>query len=130
MKPSRHRERRGNAGRGGHAVIEMALLSPWIFFLFVGVLDLGFYGYAAVSTQNAARAAALYASSSQATAADSVGACQKALGELRMMPNVGGTVISCLGPPVQVTAVDFSGACPDTGTTAPCTRVTVIYQTV
>lgn len=39
----------------GHAVIEVALLSPWIFFLFVGTLDMGFYTHALIATQNAAR---------------------------------------------------------------------------
>ncbi len=40
--------------RGG-SLVEVALLAPWIFFLFVGIFDFGFYAYAAICTQNAAR---------------------------------------------------------------------------
>src|SRR5438128_767679 len=55
MKPEvRHRRRR----QDGHAVIEIALLAPWIFFLFAGTLDMGFYLSALIATQNAARVAA------------------------------------------------------------------------
>lgn len=50
----------------GHAVVEMALLAPWIFFLFMAVVDVGFYCYAAINTENAARTAALYTASSPA----------------------------------------------------------------
>ncbi len=51
-------------GRGGSAIIEMALLMPWLVFLFVGILDFGFYTYAAICTQSAARAAAVATSQS------------------------------------------------------------------
>jgi Flp pilus assembly protein TadG len=43
---------------------------PWLFFLFVGVLDFGFYFYAAINVQNAARAAALANATSAAAAND------------------------------------------------------------
>jgi Flp pilus assembly protein TadG len=46
----------------GHAMLEAALLLPWVLFLFVGAFDLGFYNYALISTQNAARVAAWYTS--------------------------------------------------------------------
>ena len=52
---------RRNKGQSGSSIIEVALLSPWIFFLFVGIFDFGFYAYAAICTQNAARAVALAA---------------------------------------------------------------------
>ena len=45
--------------RSGHAVIELSLMMPWLFFLFVGALDFGFYSYALISVQNSARVAAL-----------------------------------------------------------------------
>jgi Flp pilus assembly protein TadG len=50
----------------GHSVVEMALLAPWIFFLFMAVVDVGFYCYAAINTENAARAAALYGATNPA----------------------------------------------------------------
>ncbi len=67
----------------GQAAVEVALMAPWIFFLFVGIFDLGFYCYAAICTQNAARAVAIaYASGGFSSS------CNAALGELNMLPNV------------------------------------------
>jgi hypothetical protein len=63
-------------------VIEVALMAPWIFFLFVGVLDLGFYAYAFISTENAARAAVLLTSKSVIAATDQADACAIVLNEM------------------------------------------------
>lgn len=82
MTTSIKRKRR----QGGNSIVEVALLAPWIFFLFVGILDFGFYSYAAICTQNAARAVALAAAQ---TATAGVTPCSAALGEMRMLPNVG-----------------------------------------
>ena len=54
----------------GHSILEVALFLPWLFFLFFGVLDAGFYAYAFISTASAARVAALYTSSSSTRAAE------------------------------------------------------------
>jgi hypothetical protein len=70
--------------RKGSAVIEAALLMPWVCFLFVGVLDSGFYTYAAMATQNAARAVAI-----QKSTGALVDACQTAKAEMLLLPNVG-----------------------------------------
>src|ERR1700683_705240 len=61
--------------RGGSA-LEMALLLPWYFFLFVGTFDWGFYAHALISTEAAARTAVLYTSQSVATASDQADACR------------------------------------------------------
>jgi len=45
----------------GSALVEAALLMPWVWFLFVGILDSGFYTYSAMATQNAVRAVAIQA---------------------------------------------------------------------
>jgi Flp pilus assembly protein TadG len=121
--------------RRGHAVVEAALIAPWIFFLFVGVLDFGFYTYAAIATENAARAAAAYTSSSLSTANDATGACTLyVIPELKSLPNMSG-VTTCSSLPVQVTAGCLS--CPNgytsIGTSAdsgPAAQVTVQYQTI
>ena len=63
-------------------MIEVALMAPWIFFLFVGVLDLGFYAYAFISTENAARAAVLLTSKSVIAATDQADACAIVLSEM------------------------------------------------
>jgi hypothetical protein len=68
--------------RRGNAVIEVALMAPWIFFLFVGVLDFGFYAYSFISTENAARAAVLLTSRSKVAASDQADACSIVLSEM------------------------------------------------
>jgi len=68
--------------RGGNSVIEVTLMAPWIFFLFVGVLDFGFYAYSFISTENAARAAVLLTSKSKVAATDQADACAIVLQEL------------------------------------------------
>ena len=55
------RSLRRRKGSRGSSVVEVALMAPWIFFLFVGVFDCGFYAFALIGTQNAARQAALSA---------------------------------------------------------------------
>jgi Flp pilus assembly protein TadG len=108
--------------RGG-SVLEGALFLPWFIFLFIGALDWGFYAHALISTQNAARVAALYTSTSSTTAADSTTACQYALGQLKTAVNIG-TLSTCNGLPLIVTAAKVTG--PD-GQEA--SEVVVTYQT-
>ena len=71
--------------------MEFAFFLPFLIFLFVGAFDWGFYNWALISTENAARVAVLYTSGSSSTAGDSVGACTYALAELADAPNVAGT---------------------------------------
>ena len=121
-------------GRSGHAVIETALMAPWIFLLFIAIFDFGFYAYAGIATANAARVAALYTSGSAGAAIDTAGACSYALEELRSLPNVGTTLNVCSALPVQVSACSSNGgcgfACPaaEGGAITACVQVT--YQTV
>ncbi len=120
---------RGKAGkaardRRGHAVLEGALLAPWMMFLFVGAFDVGFYNYAVICTENAARVAALYTSSGASVDADSYGACQYALAELNSMSNVRGLTPPCTSLPVIVTASQVTGI-----DGALATQVSVTYQT-
>lgn len=79
-------------------MVEMALMLPWLVFLFVGILDIGFYSYAAICTQNAARTVALQLSQIKPgtdTLADlNAAACQPALGELNGLPNMA-RITSC-----------------------------------
>jgi Flp pilus assembly protein TadG len=116
-KQARRRNQRG------HAVVEVAVLSPWIFMLFAGTFDMGMYGYALMTTQNAARAAVVYTSNSTATAGSSSKACQYALAEMSSLPGVGG-LTTCTAYPVIVTANSVAGA---DGATA--SEVTVTYRT-
>lgn len=95
-------------GKRGHAVVEVVLMAPWIFFLFAGALDMGFYEHALIATQNAARVAAEFTSGASNTAANSTAACQYALDELKTMPNVR-SLSSCGASPLVVTASKVTG---------------------
>ncbi len=126
----------------GQAAVEVALMAPWIFFLFVGVFDLGFYCYAAICTQNAARAVAIaYSSGGISTP------CQAALGELTTLPNInsGSCTLRASGsttftPPLTVWVnQQHPAACPDAGqgsaasassTAYFCLQSVVQYQTM
>lgn len=115
---------RRKARSRGHSVVEVALLGPWIFFLIAGVLDMGFFAYALIATQNAARAAAEYTSKSTVTAANSDLACQYALIGLHGMPNVR-TLSSCSAAPLVVSANKVTGV-----DGALASSVSVTYQTI
>jgi len=118
--PARHQRNRGNS------VVETALMAPWIFLLFIGVLDFGFYAYAAISTQEAARVAALYTSSSSSNASDSIGACKYALKALQDLPNVGAGATCGVGQPIQVTAISIASGADG----MPASQVSVTYQSI
>jgi len=102
-------------------MLELAMISPWILMLFIGVLDWGFYAYALISVQSAARSAALYTSKSVATSSDSSTACTIVAAELASLPNSD----SACSTNNTVTAAAITG--PDGGT---ATQVTVTYDTL
>lgn len=81
--------------------MEMALLSPWIFFLIMGALDWGFYAYSLITLETATRTAALY-ESGQASVSSS-GACAIALQEMKTLINLTSTT-SCGTAPLVVSA--------------------------
>jgi Flp pilus assembly protein TadG len=113
----------GHRQRRGHAVIEVALLAPWLLFLFIGIFDAGFYMHALIATENAARAAATYTSRSSLTADNSAGACRYALDELQAMSNVRGRS-TCGASPLIVTASKITDA-----DGWPASLVSVTYRT-
>jgi hypothetical protein len=110
----------------------MALMLPWYLFFFVGTYDWGFYAHALISTESAARVAAMYTSQSQAQAANQATACILANEELRIAPNVSGTgTPTCAASPVIVTAVQAGPgqtvASPDNQVAS---QVAVTYTTI
>ena len=112
-------------GTSGHAVVEFSLMAPWIFFLFVGALDFGFFLYALVSVQNAARVAALNAGFSIVSASSQNEACYYARRELVMMPNAQAFSLTCDQAPLIVRVAPTTDA-----DGSPSSRVQVSYQTV
>ena len=120
-----------NSSRRGSSIIEFSLIFPWYVFLFVGAFDSGFFAYALIATQNAARAAAVYCSSSASAAIDTANACIYAADQLRGMPNIGASYAdTCSGSPLTVTAALLNGASnPQSADGSPATKVTVTYVT-
>src|SRR2546428_1434750 len=78
---------RGRWKERGHAVIEVSLMAPWIFFLFMGTLDFGFYSYAIIATQNAARVAVIQTSINPTTSTHNTIACKHVPPQLTMVPH-------------------------------------------
>ena len=123
------RQKRNNKTcKRGQAVLEVTLMMPWIIFLFFGVYDVGFFAYASICTQNAARAAALAAAE---TPTAIVTPCSAALGELRMLPNVGYNPSLTCGTLPVVVSVNTLATCTscDAGTTYQTRQASVQYQT-
>lgn len=84
----------------GHAVLEFALVAPWIFFVFVAVLDFGFYAYWLMAVTNASRTAAHVTSengSSQSIA------CNEVLNEMRGVLGWSDAPAGCNASPLVVT---------------------------
>ena len=109
----------------GSAFVEFLLLFPTLFFLFVGAFDMGFYCYALIAVEDAARVAALYTSSQTILAGSSTGACTYVRNDLAKMPNNSQFSSSCGALPLTVTAQSITG--PDNKTAS---KVTVSYQSI
>jgi len=120
-RSSRQRKKRS----GGTALVEFILLFPILIFLFLGTFDMGFYAYALISVQSAARVAALDTSASTAAAASQTIACAVVLQELNAMPNAAALPSGCNALPLRVTAT----AVPAGPDGKPASQVSVTYQT-
>jgi Flp pilus assembly protein TadG len=125
MKDMKRVNVRKNRRRGGSA-LEMALCMPWLVFLFVGAFDWGFYAHALISTESAARVAALATSARAGTAGDQTLACKYAYEELKIISNVASASPNCSALPVIVTATSSPTGGPDGQAVS---TVTVTYQT-
>jgi len=113
--------------RSGHSVVEVALVAPFIFFLFAAGLDMGYYMYAAIAVENAARVAVLHVAASADLASDpnaTAFARTYVCNELRALPNVGRSCPTSVVS-VSVPAQPFSGTDGDSAT-----QVSVTYTTV
>ena len=113
MKNSKRKRR-----DSGSSIVEVALLAPWIFFLFVGIFDFGFYAYSIICTENAARAAAVQTAAGVGAQSNTI-ACNAAWDELKGMPNVASNATpTCTALPVVVTQKTL------------CTQATVVPNTI
>lgn len=121
--------RRLGRAEGGNSIIETALMLPWILFLFMAVIDIGFYTYAAISTQNAARAVAVYLSESTPLTGtaplDPSGlGCPYVLQEIQEVPLPGGAASDC-SDSTKVTMTMTRAAAPPDGQPAVSATVTL-----
>jgi len=107
----------------GAAMMELALLSPWIFFLFIGLFDWGFYAYSVITLETATRAAAGW-NAGHNTPGDNVTACSIVTNEMQSLTNMNGISICGGTSPVSVSASQVAG--PDGHDTA---QVAVTYTT-
>lgn len=108
----------------GHAFLELAFFMPVFFFLFVGTFDLGFYSYALICTQSAARVAVEATSASGSLAGSSSTACTAAIGVMSTVPNGGSLPATCNAMPLTVSATSVTAS---DGSTA--SQVAVKYRT-
>jgi len=115
--------RRSRTKRGS-SLVELTLISPWLLFLFVGVVDVGFFTYSLIAVENAARIAAEFTSKNAAVAGSYSAACIKVRNELEMLPGVG-SLTDCSNSTLTVTADAVNG--PDL---KPATSVSVTYRGV
>jgi Flp pilus assembly protein TadG len=83
----------------GAAMMELALLSPWIIFLFIGVLDWGYYAFSLITLENATRVAAVFASSSTNNYNQTSNICTILLNEMGSLSNMQG-VTTCSSSPL------------------------------
>ena len=107
-------------------MMELALLSPWIIFLFVGLFDWGFYAYSLITLETAARSAAVW-NSTHGSASDLTAARTIVCKEMQTLVNVASISLnsSCgLAAPVVVAVGPTTG--PDNENAA---QVTVTYTT-
>jgi|HubBroStandDraft_1064217.scaffolds.fasta_scaffold37698_3 Flp pilus assembly protein TadG len=122
MAPVRNR-------RSGQAVVEVTLLVPWLVFSFVAAFNFGIFAYALISTQNAARSAAMFASQSLTVAQGGsivTEVCPYVLGELGDAPGVGAGVTTCTASPVTVTVTPKTPGAGNMNTV----QVSVTYNTM
>jgi Flp pilus assembly protein TadG len=123
---SKQKRSLGAGGERGHAVTEVALLSPWLFFLFVATLDFGFYSYWLVAATNAARTAALSAAKN---GLDAAVACNQVRNELRGVLGYE-TATNCNGAPLTVTVEALDDATSIiSADTRDSIKVAVMYET-
>jgi Flp pilus assembly protein TadG len=112
----------------GSSLVEFALMFPMLFFLLLGIVDMGIYCYSLVCVQDATRMTTLFASSSIGNG-NTAAACQYLLTNLSKLPNVNGTA-TCNGGSNGVTLTVASVTGPDSPDSNPAVKVTVSYRTI
>jgi len=114
------------AMQSGQAVLEVALVTPLLLLLAVGIIEIGRYAYYSILVADAARAGAQYGAQNLATAADTAG--------IRAAAENDGQNLAALNVTVQhecgCTGSSIGGACPATACASPNHALVYVKVTV
>jgi len=110
----------------GSAFLEMALLTPLLVTLLIGVIELGRYAYFSILVANAARAGAQYGAQNLGTAADTTGIKNAASQDGQSLAAL--TISSA--QKCGCTGSTLSGTCPATNCTSPAHPLVYVKVTV
>jgi Flp pilus assembly protein TadG len=109
------RRRTRRATQAGQALLEVALVTPFLLLLAVGIIEIGRYAYYSILVADAARAGAQYGAQNLATAADTAG--------IRTAAENDGQNLAALHVTVQhecgCSGSSIGGACPATACASP-----------
>ena len=105
-------------------MLELALLSPWIIFLFIGALDWGFYAYSLITLEDATRAAVTYAASGSSNYTQTAAICTIVTDEMKTLIKMNGSATCGGSSPVSISSTQVTG--PDNATAV---QVSVTYTT-
>jgi Flp pilus assembly protein TadG len=114
------------ARQAGQALLEVALVTPLLLLLAVGIIEIGRYAYYSILVADAARAGAQYGAQNLATAADTAG--------IRAAAENDGQNLAPLNVTVQhecgCTGSGIGGACPATSCASPNHALVYVKVTV
>jgi Flp pilus assembly protein TadG len=112
--------------QSGQALLEVALVTPLLLLLAVGIIEIGRYAYYSILVADAARAGAQYGAQNLATAADNAG--------IRAAAENDGQNLAPLNVTVQhecgCTGSSIGGACPATSCASPNHALVYVKVTV
>ena len=102
-------------GQSGQSLVELALITPILLVLVLGIAEMGRYAYISILVSNAARAGAAYGAQSLAQSVDAVGITNAADNDFKNNYQLVSSL--AVGPPVTSCGCDSAG----TITAAACT---------
>jgi Flp pilus assembly protein TadG len=120
------RRKSRRATQSGQALLEVALVTPLLLLLAVGIIEIGRYAHYCILVADAARAGAQYGAQNLATAADTTG--------IRAAAENDGQNLAALQVTVQhecgCTGSSIGGACPATACASPNHPLVYVKVTV
>jgi Flp pilus assembly protein TadG len=112
--------------QSGQALLEVALVTPLLLLLAVGIIEIGRYAYYSILVADAARAGAQYGAQNLATAADTAGIQTAAENDGQSLSELKVTVQQECG----CTGSSIGGACPATFCASPNHALVYVKVTV